>query len=57
MKNNNINADHLIEILQVDEKEQSENGLPAAALDGDLLEPTAHDDIVSQYTKVSIGSC
>ena len=24
MKNNNINADHLIEILRVDEKEQSE---------------------------------
>ena len=57
MKNNNINADHLIEILQVDEKEQSESG-PPAVLDATALEePTAHDDIVSQYTKVSIGSC
>ena len=46
MKNNNINADHLIEILRVDEKEQSENG-PTVEDATNLGEPNSHDDIVS----------
>ena len=49
MKNNNINADHLIEILKVDGNELPENSNLELALD--------HDDIVTQYTKNSIGSC
>ena len=49
MKNNNINADHLIEILKVDGNELPENFPVELALE--------HDDIVTQYTKNSIGSC
>ena len=44
MKNNNISAKHLIEILQFDEKEKERD----TEIVGE--EPDAHDDIVSQYT-------
>lgn len=49
MKQNNINSDHLIEILQVDEANVPESGHVELASD--------HDDAVTQYTMKSIGSC
>ena len=49
MKNNNINAEHLIEILRVDGNELPDNSNIELAVE--------HDDIVTQYTKNSIGSC
>ena len=50
MKNNNITTDHLIEILQVDE-----DNLPDTL--GVEVPAGEHDDIVTQYTMKSIGSC